>query len=106
MILLDTNVILEYKKLKLFFRGGEIATTKPCLKEVRELAKKDKILLSLVKDIKVIDTESKKADDSLIEAAKTYNLKVATFDKILAEKLKEKNIQILSSDKEILGELS
>jgi len=106
MILLDTNVILEYKKLKLFFKKYELATTIPCLKEVKKLAKKDRVLLSLINGIKIIETNSKKADESLLEAAKKYNLKVATFDRILVRKLEEKNIQILSSDKDILRELS
>jgi rRNA-processing protein FCF1 len=105
MILVDTNVILEYKKLKLFFRKKEIATTKPCLEEVKKLAEKDKVLLSLINGIKIIETKSQKADDSLIEAAEKYGLKVASFDRVLVNRLKEKNIQILGSDKEILSEL-
>ncbi len=105
MILVDTNVILEYKKLKLFFRVGEIATTKPCIEEAKELAKKDKVLLSLIEKLKVIETEKEKADDSLIEAAKKRNLKVTTFDKILVRQLKEEKIPVLESDKDILREL-
>lgn len=106
MILVDTNVILEYKKLKLFFRGGEIATTRPCIEEAKELARKDRVLLSLIEKLRVIETEKEKADDSLIEAAKKRNLKVASFDKILVNRLKEKKISVLESDKEILKELS
>ena len=106
MILIDTNIILEYKKLKLFFCVGEIATTRPCIEEVKELAKKDKVLLSLIEKLKVIETTHKKADDSLIEAAKKQNLKVATFDKILVKRLKENRISVLESDKDILRELS
>jgi rRNA-processing protein FCF1 len=106
MILLDTNVVLEYKKLKLFFRKRELAITKPCLEEIKKLAKKDKVLLSLVNSAKIIETDSKRADDSIIEAAKKCNLKVATFDKILIKKLEENKIPVLESDKEILRELS
>jgi len=106
MILLDTNVVMEYKKLKLFFRKEKFAITKPCLEEIKKLAKKDRILLSLISNIKVVDTNSKNADNSIIEAAKKYNLKVATFDKILIKKLNENKIPVLKSNKEIFNELS
>jgi len=105
MILLDTNVVFEYKKLKLFFFKPEIAITKPCLEEIYRLAKKKKFPIELIKDIKVIDTEKKDGDGSIIEAAKKYKCKVATFDKILSKRLKENNIFVLESDKEIISEL-
>jgi len=106
MILLDTNVVMEYKKLKLFFRKEKFAITKPCLEEIKKLAKKDRVLLSLISNTEIINTEAKNADSSIIEAAEKYGLKVATFDRNLVKKLKEKKISVLASNKEILNELS
>ncbi|OYT43743.1 MAG: hypothetical protein B6U88_00100 [Candidatus Aenigmarchaeota archaeon ex4484_56] len=105
MIILDTNVVFEYKKLKLFFFKSEIAITKPCLEEINRLAKKKKFPIELINDVKVINTEKMEGDDSIIEAAKKYKCKVATFDKILSKRLKENNIFVLESDKEIISEL-
>lgn len=108
MLLIDTNIVLEYKKLKLFFRTKEWEITKPCLLEVKKIAreKKDFILLKLIDKIKVIKTKEKNADKSILEAAKKYNLPVATFDKILIKKLKDREIRVLSSKKEIFREFS
>jgi len=108
MLLVDTNVVMEYKKLKLFFRSKELAITKPCLLEVRKIAKekRDLVLLELTDKIKVIETKEKNADKSILEVAKKYKYPVATFDKLLIKKLKEEGIRVLSSNKEILRELS
>lgn len=108
MLIIDTNIILEYKKLKLFFKSRELGITRPCLLEVKRIAKekKDFLLLKLIDEVKVIETKEKNGDKSILEAGKKYNLPVATFDKILIKKLKEKGVKVLSSNKEIFGELN
>jgi rRNA-processing protein FCF1 len=108
MLLIDTNIVLEYKKLKLFFRTKEWAITKPCLLEIKKIAKekKDPVLLELIDKIKVIKTKEKNADKSILEAAKKYKLSVATFDRILIKKLRESEIRVLNSNKEIFREFS
>ncbi|MCK4429051.1 MAG: hypothetical protein KAU95_01650 [Candidatus Aenigmarchaeota archaeon] len=108
MLLIDTNVFLEYKKLKLFFRSRELLITEPCLLEVEKIArkKKDSLLPKLIKNIKVIETKEKSGDNSIIEAAKKYNILVATFDKILMKSLGEEGVKVLSSNKNILSYLS
>lgn len=106
MIIIDTNVAMEYKKLRLFFKTSELAITRPCLTEIKSQSgeKKDRLLSELVEKIKVIETESKTADSSIIEAAGKYNLAVATFDKILVKRLRSKNIKVFASTKEFLSE--
>lgn len=108
MLLVDTNVFLEYKKLKLFFRSRELLITTPCLEEIKKVSeeKKDSLLPDLIKNIKVVETKEKNGDKSIIEGAKKHNFPVATFDKILVKKLKEDGIEVLSSNKEILSYLS
>ncbi len=108
MILVDTNVFLEYKKLKLFFRAKELAITQPCLIEVKKFSedKKDRVLSELIDTVKVIETKEKIADKSIIEAGKKYKLPVATYDRILVRKLNWENVKVLGSSKEILKELN
>ncbi len=108
MLLIDTNIVLEYKKLKLFFRTRELVITEPCLLEVRKIAreKKDHILLELIDKVKVIKTKEKDADKSILEVAKKYTLSVATFDKLLIKKLKDRGIRVLSSKKDIFREFT
>ena len=106
MLLVDANIVMEYKKLKVFFKIKELVITKPCLQEIKKLAreKKDQLLLELIEKIKVIETKEKNADKSILEAAKKHNLPVATFDKLLIKKLKEAELRVLSSNKEIFRE--
>ena len=79
MILVDTNVVMEYKKLKIFHRVEALAITRQCLEEVLDLAneKRDSLLVELVKRIKVFESDERKADDSIIEVAKENDFKVA-----------------------------
>jgi len=108
MILVDTNVFLEYKRLKLFFRVKELAITRPCLIEVKRISeeKKDRVLNKLIDSVKIIETEEKIADKSIIEAGKKYRLPVATYDLRLVKKLNLENVRVLGSSKEIMKELN
>lgn len=108
MFVLDTNVILEYKKLKLSSGGHKLAITKPCLLEVKRISeeKRDSALLEIANKLEVIETMQKNADNSIIEAAKTHKLKVITFDKELIRKLAKENIPVISSYKDIQREFN
>ncbi|MCK4730203.1 MAG: hypothetical protein KAT28_02690 [Candidatus Aenigmarchaeota archaeon] len=108
MILVDTNVFLEYKKLKLFFSVKELAITRPCLIEVKKFSeeKKDRVLSELIDTVKVIETKEKIADKSIIEAGKKYKWPVATYDLRLVRKLNFENVVVLGSSKAIMRELN
>lgn len=107
MILIDANVALEYKKIPLFHHKREIAFTKPVLKELEQLAitENEKVLPELIKGVQIVETTEQFADNSIIEAALKHNLKVATFDKILVQKLKKRGVDVLMSRGEIISAL-
>jgi rRNA-processing protein FCF1 len=107
MILIDTNIALEYKKIPIFFYKSELAFTAPILKEITEKAKEksEKVLLQLMEGVKVVKTEAKIADNSIIEAAVSYNYKVATFDKALMAKLRKEGVCVLTSRGELIRAL-
>jgi len=81
----------------------EIMTLDGVIKELKNMLKsksKDaiaaKIALELInkKNVKVISTDEKKVDNAIIELA-DENTIVATNDKILRKKIKNKNIKVL-----------
>lgn len=108
MILIDTNVAMEYRKIPVFFYKSQIAFTRPTFEEIAELAeeKKEKVLLELIKEVKIIETKEKNADRSIIEAAVSNRLKVATFDRILIEQLKKAGVHVLTSRGEMIRALN
>ncbi|MBN2095609.1 MAG: hypothetical protein JW727_06170 [Candidatus Aenigmarchaeota archaeon] len=108
MILVDANVALEYKKIPLFFHKSQIAFTGPVLGEIKRLAgeENEKVLLTLVEGVKVVETEAKNADLSIVEAASKYRCSVATLDKQLIGKLKKGGITVLKSRGEIIQALN
>lgn len=108
MILIDANVALEYRKIPIFFHKSQIAFTRPVLDELKGLAeeKKEKVLLELIKEVKIIETKEKNADKSVIEAAVSNRLKVATFDKLLISQLKKAGVHVLTSRGEIIRALN
>lgn len=107
MILIDTNIAMEYKKIPIFFYKSEIAFTAPVINEIKELAKEKKegALLQLIEGVKIVKTEEKIADRSIIEAAVSHNFKVATFDKILMDRLKKEGVCVISSRGELIRAL-
>jgi rRNA-processing protein FCF1 len=107
MILIDTNIALEYKKIPIFFYKRELAFTEPVLKEIKQLAKakNEGALLQLIEGVRVIETEEKVADKSIIEAAVSNHLKAATFDKILMAKLRKVGVCVITSRGELIRAL-
>lgn len=107
MILIDTNIAMEYKKIPIFFYKRELAFTAPVIKEIKDLAKEKKegALLQLIEGAKVVETEEKIADRSIIEAAVSHNYKVATFDKLLMERLRKEGVCVISSRGELIRAL-
>ena len=108
MILIDANVAMEYRKIPVFFYKSQIAFTRPVFEEIKELAeaKKEKVLLELIKGVKIIETKEKNADKSMVEAAVSQRLKVATFDRILIDQLKKAGVHVLTSRGEIIRALN
>jgi rRNA-processing protein FCF1 len=107
MILIDTNIALEYKKIPIFFYKSELVFTEPVLKEIKEKAKEKKegALLQLIEGIKSIKTKEKIADNSILEAAVSNNYKVATFDKLLMVRLKKAGVCVIASRGELIRAL-
>ncbi len=107
MILIDTNIALEYKKIPIFFYKSELVFTEPVIKEIKEQAKlkKEGALLKLIEGVRIVKTNEKVADNSIIEAAVSNNYKVATFDKLLMAKLKKEGVCVIVSRGELIRAL-
>lgn len=111
-IILDTNFLtIPYQfKVDIFEEikkvvpeNYELATLDGIIKELENLAKnkgKDskaaRIGLELIEknQVKIIKTEEKKADDSIVEISDENTL-VATNDKELRQRLKDKNVKVI-----------
>jgi len=107
MILIDTNIALEYKKIPIFFYKRELVFTESVIKEINEQAKikNEKVLLKLIEGVRVVKTNEKIADNSIIEAAVSNNYKVATFDKLLMDRLKKAGVCVIASRGELIRAL-
>lgn len=106
-ILLDTNFLIASIKFKidifLELKGNELFVTEPVLDELAEIATKKgrdssaaKISLELIerKDLKILQTDEKEADLSLLEYG-NKGYAVATQDKKLREKLMKAGAKII-----------
>ena len=104
-LLIDTNTALEFEKYKLFWNLEKLAITDTCLKELKNLAKKDKrakiAYVILKQKAEIIKTEEKSGDSSILKAAKEKKYPVFTFDKKLVEKLRENNLYVINNEKEV-----
>jgi len=107
MIVIDTNVALEYRKIPIFFYKSELVFTEPVMKEIKEKAKENRegALLKLIEGVRIVRTREKVADNSIIEAAVSNNYKVATFDKILMDRLKKEGVCVITSRGELIRAL-
>jgi hypothetical protein len=111
-IILDTNFLMIpyqfnvdiFKEIeRVIEEGYELITLDSVVKELKRMKKsrgKDaiaaKVALELIKkkNVKVIKTKEKKVDNTIIKLA-DKNTIVATNDKVLREKLKNKNVKVL-----------
>lgn len=106
-VILDTNflTIPGEKKIDIFKRikdkepKAEFITLKAVEEELEKIGTKGSEVgkqLLKKKNIKIIDQkEEKHTDDKIIELAEKENAKVATNDKELRKRCREKNIQVI-----------
>ncbi len=94
-MIVDTNMLIEIVKNNVRVQG-KLKTMLPCVKELANLdTKESRLALKFVdKKVKVIDSDLP-ADDAIVEYASEEGLPVATNDKELIKRLKEKNIKVL-----------
>ncbi len=101
MIILDTNALIYLIKDRIDLRKftpEEIGVPTSAIKELEKLSAKDgnaKLALKLVDRFRVLEVQSL-GDDGVIEAATKYRGSVITNDRILKERLKERNIRVTS----------
>ena len=106
-IVLDTNFLISANNFKLDLlselKENELFITEPVLRELEEISKNNskdamaaRLALKIVEDkgLKVLETNEREADDSLLEYGKK-GYAVATQDKILKDKLKRAGAKII-----------
>lgn len=111
-IIIDTNILMAYGSLKLdvieqlkSLGFTRLFTIDLVVEELKDLsnrslneAKPAKMALDLIdkERIEIIMTYGKDADDEILKKAKELDIPVATSDKDLLKKLKEKKIKTVS----------
>lgn len=110
-VILDTNILMASEEFsfnifselnRLLDFQYKLITLKPVVEELKKISKNKgkkgvaaKVGLKLLKDVKIIDVNSKNADKVILKFAKENDALVCTNDKELKNKLKEKGINII-----------